>query len=160
MYIVGLWGFRQNQLSSENQPVRKLQPGKEIEEPTSGKYQKSGLKSDQANEYLAQLSTYMEGTKAWKDNELTVSKISEQTQIPKHYITQVLNEYYGKNFYTFVNEYRIEEAKKLISSTPYNSWSFVAISYECGFNSKTAFNNFFKKHTGLTPTDYRNRVRN
>lgn len=160
VYIVGLWGFRQNQLSSEIKPVKELQPGKEIEEPTSEKYQKSGLKIDQANEYLAQLTTYMEETKAWKDNELTVSKISEETQIPKHYITQVLNEYLGKNFYTFVNEYRIEEAKKLITSTQYSSWSFVAIAYECGFNSKTAFNNFFKKHTGLTPTDYRNRAKN
>lgn len=160
VYIVGLWGFRQNQLSSEYKAVREFQMGKESDGPISGKYKKSGLKNDQANEYLAQLSSYMEQTKAWKDSELSISKISAQTSIPKHFITQALNEFLGKNFYTFVNEYRIEEAKILIDSPKFNSWSIVAIAYECGFNSKTAFNNFFKKHTGLTPTDYRNRIKN
>jgi AraC-like DNA-binding protein len=160
VYIVGIWGFRQNQLSSEIKPDTELQLEKEAEEPTSERYQKSGLKSDQANAYLAQLKSYMEETNAWKDNELSVALISKQTQIPKHYITQVLNEYLGKNFYTFVNEYRVEEAKKLIVSPQHSSWSIVAIAYECGFNSKTAFNNFFKKYTGLTPTEYRDRAKN
>lgn len=99
----------------------------------------------------------MEKTEAWKDNELTVAKLSKQTQIPKHHITQVLNEILQKNFFTFVNEYRIEYAKTLIKSPKHQSWSFVAIAYECGFNSKTAFNNFFKKYTEMTPSEFRKR---
>lgn len=97
----------------------------------------------------------MNQSEAWMNSELSVGELSRQTHIPKHHITQTLNESLQKNFYTFVNEYRTEYAKKLIKSPEYSSWSFVAIAFECGFNSKTAFNNFFKKYTGMTPSDFR-----
>jgi AraC-like DNA-binding protein len=162
VYIAGLWGFRQNQLSSEvkSDYVFLHRAENKADAGPSDKYQKSGLKNERADKYLIQLTRFMEETLAWKDNELSIAKISEQTQIPKHYITQVLNEHLGKNFYSFVNEYRIAEAKKMIASPQYNAWSFVAIAYECGFNSKTAFNNFFKKITGLTPSEYKSTASN
>ncbi|WP_020529090.1 helix-turn-helix domain-containing protein [Flexithrix dorotheae] len=146
VYIVSIWGYHQRPLISNSKAP-----------DDSGKYQKSGLKSEQANEHLQKLILFMEKTEAWKDNELTVAKLSKQTQIPKHHITQVLNEILQKNFFTFVNEYRIEYAKTLIKSPKHQSWSFVAIAYECGFNSKTAFNNFFKKYTEMTPSEFRKR---
>ncbi|NHE56306.1 helix-turn-helix domain-containing protein [Cyclobacterium plantarum] len=162
VYIAGFWGFRQNQLSSALNSEKEFLHRRENKAGilSSEKYQKSGLKNEQANAYLIQLTRFMEETLAWKDNELSIAKISEQTRIPKHYITQVLNEHLGKNFYSFVNEYRIAEAKEMIASPKYQAWSFVAIAYECGFNSKTAFNNFFKKITGLTPSEYRNTASN
>lgn len=158
VYILSIWGFKQIQLNSD------LKPQKEEEVPTSitskintsGKYQKSGLKDSQANEYLQQLVEYMNQSEIWKDNELSVAKLSQLTNIPKQYITQVLNENLQKNFYTFVNEYRVEYAKKMIKSPDYKAWSFLAIGYECGFNSKTTFNVFFKKYTGKTPSEYKN----
>jgi AraC-like DNA-binding protein len=155
VYIVGIWGYRQNQLTSITKSVRSFDKIKNEKELGPGRYQKSGLKDDQAKDYLQQLIQFMHQTDAWKDNELSVATLSRQTNIPKHHITQVLNEHLGKNFYVFVNEYRIEQAKNLIQSPEYHAWSFVAIAYECGFNSKTAFNNFFKKSTGFTPTEYR-----
>ena len=155
VYIVGIWGYRQNQLTSHTKPVRSYEKSKNEKETSPGRYQKSGLKDDQAKDYLQQLIQFMHQTDAWKENELSVATLSRQTNIPKHHITQVLNEHLGKNFYVFVNEYRIEHAKKLIQSPEHHSWSFVAIAYECGFNSKTAFNNFFKKSTGFTPSEYR-----
>ena len=143
VYMVSIWGYQQKPLI------------KETKETNTAKYQKSGLKDDQANEHLKKLIDFMEETEAWKDNELTVAKLSMQTKIPKHHITQVLNEELQKNFFTFVNEYRVEHAKELISSEKYQAWTLVAIAYECGFNSKTAFNNFFKKHTEMTPSEYK-----
>lgn len=155
VYIVGIWGYRQNQLTSNTKPLRSYDKIKNEKETSPGRYQKSGLKENQAKDYLQQLIQFMHQTDAWKNNELSVATLSRQTNIPKHHITQVLNEQLGKNFYVFVNEYRIEHAKKLIQSPEYHAWSFVAIAYECGFNSKTAFNNFFKKSTGFTPSEYR-----
>ena len=116
---------------------------------------KSGLKDSQASHYARLLVDSMEQQKAWKDTELSIAGLSFLTGIPKHHITQTLNEYMGKNFYTFVNEYRAEYAKYLISSKQHANWSFVAIAFESGFNSKTAFNVFFKKYTGQTPSEYR-----
>jgi len=154
VYIIGIWGYRQNQLMTSNKPLIAVNAIAD-KDVSSGKYQKSGLKKEQANSYIKKLVNFMDQTDAWKDNEFSVTKLSAQTNIAKHHITQVLNEMLGKNFYVFVNEYRIEHAKKLIKSVEHGKWSFIAIANECGFNSKTAFNNFFKKYTGLTPSEYR-----
>ena len=153
VYVIGIWGLRQHQLSSDGitlNSVRDL-----TLKSSSDKYQKSGLKPDLAKTYVAKLVNYMNASEAWKDPELSIEKLAMQTQIPRHYITQVLNENLGKNFYTFVNEYRTAHAKKLIVSPDYQAWSFVGIANECGFNSKTAFNNFFKKASGMTPSEYK-----
>lgn len=167
VYILSFGGLRQRQLISEEKKTVVLNEVPNTvsniisSEPTtsvtsSDRYKKSGLKDEQADIYLKQLIDYMNQSEAWKDNELSVAKLSEQTGIQKHYITQVLNEVLNKNFYTFVNEYRTEHAKKLIKSPRHENWSFLAIAYECGFNSKSAFNSFFKKYTDMTPTEFKN----
>jgi len=153
VYIVGIWGYRQNQLTFDPKYLKPT--NRKDNKSETAKYQKSGLKEDQAKSIVKKLINFMDQSNAWKDNELSVEKISIQTNIQKHHITQALNENHGKNFYVFVNEYRAEYAKKLITSSEHANWSFIAIAGECGFNSKTAFNNFFKKHTGMTPSEYR-----
>ncbi|MCG6190358.1 helix-turn-helix domain-containing protein [Maribellus maritimus] len=159
VYVIGIWGYRQSGLSSGLKPIRLKRKIAVKNESTPGKYQKSGLKSTQKEEYAQKLILFMNRTESWKDPELTIAKMSTHTSIPKHYITQVLNESLGKNFYVFVNEYRIEYAKRLLVSSEYVAWSIVAIAYECGFNSKTAFNTFFKKYTGITPSEYKKGVK-
>lgn len=154
IYILSYCGLKQQQLNYEKvQPIPKPEPEKYM--PDENRYTKSSLKDNAANEYLKRLIVFMKESEPWKDPELSVAKLSKLTGIPKHYITQTLNEYLHKNFYTFINEYRTEYAMKLIISPQYKNWSFVAIAYESGFNSKTAFNSFFKKYTNLTPSDYK-----
>ncbi len=158
VYLVGIWGYRQNQLSSDAKSMREISKNFKESKSDTGKYQKSGLKEDQATGYVQRLINFMDQSEEWKDKELSVAKLSVLTNIPKHHITQVLNENLQKNFYVFVNEFRIEQAKKMIKSQEYNSWSLVAVADECGFNSKTAFNNFFKKSTGMTPSEFRQKL--
>lgn len=155
VYIISIWGYKQIQLAPISTSISLNNIGDISKTNTSEKYQKSGLKEDQASQYLQKLIQYMNNSEIWKDNELSIAKLSQYTEIPKHYITQILNENLNKNFYSFINEYRAEYAKKLIKSPKYKAWSFVAIAFECGFNSKTAFNNFFKKYTGMTPSEFK-----
>lgn len=161
LLIVGVlswFGLKQQQLIQE--PVG--QPSSvDMEKAPDDKvrYTKSGLKKEQAQVYAKQLTAYMEAEKVWKDPELSIVKLSAQTGIPRPYITETLNEYMKKNFSTFINEYRVEYAKQLISSKEHINWSFLAIAYESGFNSKTAFNVFFKKYTQMTPSEYAASVR-
>jgi AraC-like DNA-binding protein len=159
--IIGIWGFGQKQLSISEISQSTTTPDIDIDDlitnsnTDTDKYKHSRLQKEKAEECMQKLIDYIETTEAWKDTELSLVKLSVQVNIPKHYISQVLNEIIKKNFYTFINEYRVEYAMKLINSPKHKSWSFIAISYECGFNSKSAFNTFFKKHTGMTPSDYR-----
>lgn len=155
VYILSVWGFNQNQLNStilvDTENIKET----EIKDRATGKYQKSGLKNEDVKIYIDTLVKFMEESEVWKDTELSISKLANQTSIPKHYLSEVLNEHLGKSFYGFVNEYRIEYAKKLLKSEKHNNWSILAIAYECGFNSKAVFNSFFKKHTQLTPSEYK-----
>jgi len=155
VYILGIWGFNQNQLNSGTETVSGNNDELMIEDSTSGKYQKSGLKGDVVKNHIQTLLLCMQDSEVWKDSELSISKLANQTSIPKYHISEVLNEHLGKSFYVFVNEYRIEYAKKLLMDKKYNNWSILAIAYECGFNSKAAFNSFFKKQTQLTPSEFK-----
>ena len=80
--------------------------------------------------------------------------LSQQLDIPKHHVTEVLNTVIGRNFFQFVNQYRVEAVKKLLRD-PDNQWSIEAIGYECGFSSKSSFFSTFKRLTGITPAQYR-----
>lgn len=62
----------------------------------------------------------------------------------------------GKTFTSFVNEYRLVHASKLLSE---NSMSITEIAFESGFNNFSYFNKSFKKFTGKTPSEYRNTLK-
>lgn len=165
VYVISMWGFHQKQLISDSHSEQDMVTTEisgsedlEIEELSSGKYVKSGLKSDIAKEYIENLIKYMNESEVWKDSELSIGKLADQTSISKHQLSEVLNEYLGKSFYVFVNEYRVEYAKQLLRSREFANWSIIAVGYECGFNSKTAFNNFFKKYTQQTPSEFKKSI--
>lgn len=122
------------------------------------KYSKSGLKDIQADKYLKKLLTYMETNKPFLDGDLTINDLSDKTGIARHHITQVLNEKYKRNFFTFVNEYRVKEVMERFSEPKFNNYTILAIALDAGFNSKTTFNSFFKSQTGLTPSEYREKM--
>ncbi len=89
---------------------------------------------------------------------LTIHDLSRKTGISRHHITQVLNEKYKRNFFTFINEYRVKEVMERFSDPKYNNYTILAIAFDSGFNSKTTFNSFFKSQTGMTPSEYREKM--
>jgi AraC-like DNA-binding protein len=122
------------------------------------KYTKSGLKEAQAENHLKKLLDYMESKKPYLDNDLTIHDLSAQTGIARHHITQVLNEKYKRNFFTFTNEYRVKEVIERFNNPKFNNYTILAIAFDAGFNSKTTFNSFFKSQTGQTPSEYRQKM--
>ena len=145
LYIITFKGYKQSQL---------LEIPRQ-EKASGNSYKKSGLKDTDAKNYEKSIVSHMETEKPWLNPEVSVGDISTQLNIPQHYITQVLNERLKRNFYTLINEYRTNEVIRLLSIEKYKNWSLTAIAYEAGFNSKSSFNSFFKKHTGKTPSEYR-----
>lgn len=119
------------------------------------RYEKSGLSESLARLYEERLQTYMEEEKPYLNPELTIKDISDHLNISRHHITQVLNERINKNFYNYINEFRLAEVKKRLVDPRYSHLTLIAIAYDSGFNSKSAFNSIFKKATGMTPSEYR-----
>ncbi len=144
---------------SIRQPVIFDQELKQVhdEKKNSEKYLKSGLKEIQARDYLAKLISYVEGNKPYLDRDLSIYDLSQATGIPRHYITQILNEKHKKNLYTFINEYRVKEVIDRFNDPKYDNYTILAIAYDSGFNSKTTFNAIFKNQTGLTPSEFRDK---
>ncbi len=118
------------------------------------KYARSGLSEKRKRELYLALVDLMEKEKHYLNPELSAGFLADKLNISQNHLSQVLNEAVGKNFYEFVNYYRIREAKKLLENVENNS-SILSIAYDVGFNSKTTFNIAFKKIAKMSPSEYR-----
>jgi len=99
----------------------------------------------------------MEGEKLYQETELTLQQVSDKLGLHTYLVSQAINEGLKKNFYDLVNNYRVEEAKRLLLHPKNINFTVLSVGFEAGFNSKTTFNTVFKKFTGLTPTEFRDK---
>ncbi len=119
------------------------------------KYEKSSLTLEKADSYLEKLLRIMESEKPFLNSNLTLQKLAETISMQPHHLSQIINERMHQNFFDFVNNYRIEEAKKLLTEPRSELLTILAIAEEVGFNSKSSFNVAFKKCTSMTPSQFR-----
>jgi len=89
------------------------------------------------------------------DPELSLHNVSQAVKFSDRYVSQAIKQNVNLNFADYINIKRIEYAKEILRSTTKAEKNVLEILYESGFNSKSVFNSQFKKHTGLSPTDYR-----
>ena len=101
-----------------------------------------------------QIDTYMKRQKPYTNPNLTLAELALRLRMTPHLLSKVVNETYGKNFFDFINQHRIEELKSRLDDPRFRSFTLLSMAYEVGFNSKTAFNRSFKKLTNLTPSEY------
>lgn len=123
------------------------------------RYLRSGLDKQQARKYLSAILSYMEKEKPYLDRDLTIYDLSLQTGISRHHITEVLNNLHGRNFFTFINEYRVKEVIVKMKDPANRHYTVLSIAYDSGFNSKSTFNTIFKNITGHTPTQYLDKLK-
>jgi len=97
----------------------------------------------------------MEGKKSYKNPELTLTDLADLTQISTKKLSHIINQKASVNFNTFINKYRIEEAKEMLVNPKFNHLNVVGIGHEVGFNSKATFYNVFKKMTDTTPAKFK-----
>ncbi len=142
-FAFSIFGYQQSRIYPEEVPIEKP------------KYKRSGLRPESINRLKDSLLLLMKEDGLYREPELSILDVSERLKTPRHHITQVLNEELGKNFYTFINEYRIEDAKQRLKDPKNNNLTVLAVGYDSGFNSKSSFNTLFKKYVGLTPSAFR-----
>jgi len=99
----------------------------------------------------------MEQEKLYLDAKLSLPRLSEALKVSSNYLSQVINEQLNHNFFDFVNGYRVEEAKGRLIGDKGKSANILTVANDAGFNSKSAFYSAFKKHTGMTPGEFRKR---
>ena len=105
------------------------------------------------SQVMKELINLMEIENLYRNPEISIQSLSNSLEINRDILSLILNEKLGVNFRTFINSYRLDEAKKLLAEN--NKKSILEIAFFVGFNSKSAFNTIFVKTTGLTPTSFR-----
>ena len=100
------------------------------------------------------IKEYLKKSRAYSNPNLSLNELAVKLKIPPHVLSKIINDGFGVNFFDFINGYRIEEFKKLVRDPHFKNQTFLAVAFEVGFNSKTAFNRSFKKITNQTPRDY------
>jgi len=101
-----------------------------------------------------QLAQLMHREKVYLEADLGLPSLALRMNLSSHELSYLLNEGFGKNFFQFVNEYRIEEAKRLLLSPQHHHLNMLGVAYEAGFSSKTTFNTTFKRLVGLSPSQF------
>lgn len=147
----------EEEITRENEPETAIEkkPSRPTEIEPSEKYARSSLRGNQAEGYKTALIEYMGREKPFLRRDLNIQDVASDLGIPQHHLTQTINEYLDKNFYTLVNEYRVEEVKLRMVDPKYSHFTLLAIAHDAGFNSKSAFNMIFKNYTGMTPSEYK-----
>lgn len=120
----------------------------------SEKYQKSALTDEMQDEILNKILTLMEDTEIICDTEFSLDKLSELVHSNQTYVSQVINTALKKNFRSFLNSYRIQEAQRLFSELDLTKYTIAAIAHSVGFKSPAAFRSTFKEITGVSPIFY------
>ena len=105
------------------------------------------------NEVFNTIDSYMQEQQPFLDSQLSLTSLSEQLGLGKHYVSEAINTISGQNFYQYVNAYRVNWFCKQLEGNP--DAKLLDLALDSGFSSKSAFNAVFKKITGQTPTQFR-----
>ena len=108
------------------------------------------------NVYFKELEHLLQEEKIYQDPLLSLTSVAERLNISSTYLSQVVNTLSGQNFSDYINLFRIGQSKKMLVHPDFSQYTVLDIGLESGFNSRSAFYSSFKKHTGTTPTAYRN----
>lgn len=119
------------------------------------KYQKSSLAEENKELILSKIIGEMEMKKYYVNNLASLSGLSKQINESSHHVSQVINEKLNMNFFELLAKYRIEEAQKIIVADSERKITVEDLAERVGYNSKSAFNNAFKKFTSQTPSEFR-----
>lgn len=147
IFIIGFFGVRQTDIF-----ITIRQPADLPEQKK--KYPKSGLTEETAGELHQALIRLMTEEAPYKKSDLSITDLAATLGVHPNYLSQVINQTEKKNFYDFVNTYRIEEFKRLVALQKNEQFTLLALAYDCGFSSKSSFNRYFKRATGQTPSEY------
>ncbi len=113
------------------------------------------LKDEELTSLVEKLDTCMKNDKPYLEEDINIARLADYVETSSYKLSYLLNQYYKKNFSTFINDFRIQEAIRLLSDPEMTHLNIMQIGYASGFGSKTVFNTTFKRLTNTTPTKYR-----
>jgi AraC-like DNA-binding protein len=156
VYWISIYGLNQKNLLLEleienNQKVSKENPVDEEKQIAS----QNDIKLEEYREKYQKIVSFVRDTKIYKDKELNLFSVAKLLQMPYREVSIVINKFSNKNFNLFLNEFRVDEAKQLITDDSSDKFNLTWIAEEVGFNSRSTFFAAFKTISGMTPAEYK-----
>lgn len=121
------------------------------------KYKNSQLKSVNLKDVGQKLTNLLEVDKIYREDNINLSELASRIGISNHQLSEYLNKELKLPFFSLIHKYRIEEAKTFLVTNP--DETVLSIAYKVGYQSKSSFNEIFKKETGFTPTEFRKKTK-
>lgn len=137
---------------------RSLRHDRPVEVESVPKYLSSTLPPEKTKDVLSKLEQVMVDEKLYLNPNLTIAELAKTTGFQSRHISQVVNQELERNFYDFVNFYRVQEVKAKLRVPEFSHLTILGIAKECGFQSGSAFNAAFKKFVGKSPSAFRKGV--
>ncbi len=131
---------------------------REKEQQVAEKYQNSSLNKQLSGQLYQELDKHMSLQRPYLNNTLSLPELADQLGISANHLSQTINQQTNKNFFDYVNSYRVEQAKRLLSDPNTSCKTILDVSEHSGFNSKSAFYTAFKKHVGVTPSQFKKQL--
>lgn len=145
MYAVAFVALKQQKLFESNKK--------------EAKYKTSNVSSSELDKYESPLLALVEQEKVYLKRELSLPLLAEKLEIRPDVLSRLINEKFEKNFNDFINSYRIQSAKQMLSDPGHANAKIAGVAIDCGFKSISAFNTAFKKSVGTTPSQYRDQFK-
>jgi len=163
IFLIGFYGLRNTSVfsslsvSSDKNLIEKEEVEQNLQhnKTTTIQQNKTLLKSEELENYFIKLTEYLEKEKPYLNEKLSLQDLSVQTKIHQRYLSEIINLKTGMNFFDYINSYRINYFNKILSSNQNQNFTLLGNAFECGFGSKSSFNRAYKKHTGVTPSEFK-----
>jgi AraC-like DNA-binding protein/nuclear transport factor 2 (NTF2) superfamily protein len=120
-----------------------------------GKYAKSGLSDEQLDRYKQRLEQVMRADQLFRRPDLTLPRLARAVDCSVNHLSQVINAGFGMSFFDYLNLYRIELARELLTTKDDRAAAILDVAFAVGFSSNSAFYSAFKKRVNQTPAQFR-----
>jgi AraC-type DNA-binding domain-containing proteins len=117
----------------------------------------SDVKADDTadQDLIAQLKTMFEVDKVYTDPDLSLNQLAKKMGTNRATLSHVINQYFHKSFPALLNQYRVNEALRLLTEKSSKDYKLEVIGEMCGYRNRQVFHSAFKRETGITPNHFR-----
>ena len=107
------------------------------------------------DQYHQKIESIIKSKSLYLRPKLCLDDLAIETGIPAEYVKQILSEKLNSTFFEFISKYKIRRAKRLLTKIDDDHFSISNVAIESGFNTDESFVALFKKHTNMSPENYR-----
>lgn len=157
LFYLSFYGIRQYNVAEfyeDTPPAKSLEQKTNKEKVTPEKYSTSSLSYEGMKQLYNQLENLFENDQLYTEPQLQIQDVAKSLDTTVYKVSQTINTLAQKNFYDFVNGYRVEYLKQLLVSPQNKQYTILALGIESGFNSKSSLNRVFKQLSGMSPREY------